>query len=274
MGDRMTVLDRATWVARRTRQTVSVFDNGWSVLRQLAARADELAFEVHGLTIHCPNVPGARVPVYEVFAEDEYSLDWFGHGLPDDVHVVDIGAHIGCFSTDLLRRFPGATVHSYEPTPSTGAYTVRNVESNGLADRITVHRTAVGSRAGTLVMADNGPGSGHNGVLHLGEAGSVEIEVACDSIADAFAAAGGRVDLLKMDAEGAEYGILLDSDPTLWSGVRRLVMEYHHSEQHGFDDLRTFLEGTGMTLVRHETGGPGFGLAWFSRDALPPHVAV
>ncbi|WP_156368221.1 FkbM family methyltransferase [Aeromicrobium sp. Leaf289] len=270
----MTVLDRATWVARRTRQTVSVFDNGWSVLRQLAARADELAFEVHGLTIHCPNVPGARVPVYEVFAEDEYSLDWFGHGLPDDVHVVDIGAHIGCFSTDLLRRFPGATVHSYEPTPSTGAYTVRNVESNGLADRITVHRTAVGSRAGTLVMADNGPGSGHNGVLHLGEAGSVEIEVACDSIADAFAAAGGRVDLLKMDAEGAEYGILLDSDPTLWSGVRRLVMEYHHSEQHGFDDLRTFLEGTGMTLVRHETGGPGFGLAWFSRDALPPHVAV
>ncbi|RYY45408.1 MULTISPECIES: FkbM family methyltransferase [unclassified Aeromicrobium] len=270
----MTVLDRATWVARRTRQTVSVFDNGWSVLRQLAARADELAFEVDGLTIHCPNVPGARVPVYEVFAEDEYSLDWFGHGLPDDVHVVDIGAHIGCFSTDLLRRFPGATVHSYEPTPSTGAYTVRNVESNGLADRITVHRTAVGSRAGTLVMADNGPGSGHNGVLHLGEAGSVEIEVACDSIADAFAAAGGRVDLLKMDAEGAEYGILLDSDPTLWSGVRRLVMEYHHSEQHGFDDLRTFLEGTGMTLVRHETGGPGFGLAWFSRDALPPHVAV
>ncbi|MCR4515013.1 FkbM family methyltransferase [Aeromicrobium sp. 50.2.37] len=270
----MTVLDRATWVARRTRQTVSVFDNGWSVLRQMAARADELAFEVDGLTIHCPNVPGARVPVYEVFAEDEYSLDWFGHGLPEDVHVVDIGAHIGCFSTDLLRRFPGATVHSYEPTPSTGAYTVRNVESNGLADRITVHRTAVGSRAGTLVMADNGPGSGHNGVLHLGEAGSVEIEVACDSIADAFAAAGDRVDLLKMDAEGAEYGILLDSDPALWSGVRRLVMEYHHSDEHGFDDLRTFLEGTGMTLVRHETGGPGFGLAWFSRDALPPHVAV
>lgn len=267
----MTVLTRATWVARRTRQTVSVFDNGWSVLRQMAARADELAFEVDGLTIHCPNVPGARVPVYEVFAEDEYSLDWFAHGLPDDVHVVDIGAHIGCFSTDLLRRFPGATVHSYEPTPSTGAYTVRNVESNGLADRITVHRTAVGSRAGTLVMADNGPGSGHNGVLHLGESGATEIEVACDSIADAFAAAGGRVDLLKMDAEGAEYGILIGSDPALWAGVRRLVMEYHHSDEHDFDDLRTFLEDTGMTLVRHETGGPGFGLAWFSRDPLPPH---
>lgn len=269
----MTVLTRATWVARRTRQTVTVFDNGWSVLRQMATRADELAFEVDGLTIHCPNVPGARVPVYEVFAEDEYSLDWFAHGLPDDVHVVDIGAHIGCFSTDLLRRFPGATVHSYEPTPSTGAYTVRNVESNGLADRITVHRAAVGSRTGTLVMADNGPGSGHNGVLHLGESGATAIEVACDSIADAFAASGGRVDLLKMDAEGAEYGILLDSDPTLWAGVRRLVMEYHHSSDHVFDDLRTFLEDTGMTLVRHETGGPGFGLAWFSRDPLPPHGA-
>ncbi|MDR6117144.1 FkbM family methyltransferase [Aeromicrobium sp. SORGH_AS981] len=265
----MTVLDRATWVARRTRQTVSVFDNGWTVLRHMATGADELAFEVDGLTIHCPNAPGARVPVYEVFAEDEYSLDWFAQGLPADVHVVDIGAHIGCFSTDLVRRFPGASVHSYEPTPSTGAYTVRNVESNRLGDRITVHRAAVGARAGTLVMADNGPGSGHNGVLHLGESGATEIEVVCESIADAFAASGGRVDLLKMDAEGAEYGIVLESDPALWSGVRRVVMEYHHSDNHDFGELRTFLEAAGLALVRHETGGPGFGLAWFSRDPLP-----
>ncbi len=265
----MTVLDRATWVARRIRQTVSVFDNGWTVLRHRATGADELAFEVDGLTIHCPNAPGARVPVYEVFAEDEYSLDWFAQGLPADVHVVDIGAHIGCFSTDLVRRFPGASVHSYEPTPSTGAYTVRNVESNRLGDRITVHRAAVGARAGTLVMADNGPGSGHNGVLHLGESGATEIEVACESIADAFAASGGRVDLLKMDAEGAEYGIVLESDPALWSGVRRVVMEYHHSDDHDFGELRTFLEAAGLSLVRHETGGPGFGLAWFSRDPLP-----
>ncbi len=239
----MTVLDRATWVARRTRQTVSVFDNGWTVLRHMATGADELAFEVDGLTIHCPNAPGARVPVYEVFAEDEYSLDWFAQGLPDDVHVVDIGAHIGCFSTDLVRRFPGASVHSYEPTPSTGAYTVRNVESNRLGDR--------------------------NGVLHLGESGATEIEVACESIADAFAASGGRVDLIKMDAEGAEYGIVLESDPALWSGVRRVVMEYHHSDDHDFGELRTFLEAAGLSLVRHETGGPGFGLAWFSRDPLP-----
>lgn len=270
----MTVLDRASWVARRTGQTLSVFDNGWGVLRQMLTGADELSFRVDGLTISCPNAPGARVPVYEVFAEDEYSLDWFGHGLPDDLHVVDIGAHIGCFSTDLARRFPGATVHCYEPTPSTGAYTVRNVEQNGLADRVTVHRAAVASRAGTLVMADNGPGSGHNGVLHLGESGATSIEVACESLADAFSASGGRVDLLKMDAEGAEYDIVLDSDPTLWAGVRRVVMEYHHSDEHDFDALRTFLETTGLGLVRHETGGPGFGLAWFSRDALPPHAGA
>lgn len=268
----MTVLDRATWGARRVRQTVTTFDNGWTVLRRMATGADELAFEVDGLTIHCPNAPGARVPVYEVFAEDEYSLDWFAEGLPADVRVIDIGAHIGCFSTDLVRRFPQARVHSYEPTPSTGAYTVRNVETNGLAGSITVHRTAVGASAGTLVMADNGPGSGHNGVLHLGAEGATEIEVECDSIADAFEAAGGRVDLMKMDAEGAEYGIVLDSDPALWSGVRRLVMEYHHSDDHVFDDLRRFLEAVGLAVVRQETGGPGFGLAWFSRDPLPPHA--
>ncbi|WP_286689872.1 FkbM family methyltransferase [Aeromicrobium sp. REDSEA-S38_B2] len=79
----------------------------------------------------------------------------------------------------------------------------------------------------------------------------------------------GIVDLIKMDAEGAEYGIVLESDPALWSGVRRVVMEYHHSDDHDFGELRTFLEAAGLSLVRHETGGPGFGLAWFSRDPLP-----
>ncbi|MEH3034319.1 MAG: FkbM family methyltransferase [Aeromicrobium erythreum] len=253
---------------RRVKQTATVFDNRWGVARGLLTSTDELTFEVDGLTVHCPNQPGARVPVYEVFAEDEYALAWFSQGLRPDFVVVDIGAHIGCFSMDLARRFPQATVHSYEPTPSTNAFTVRNIEANGLADRVTVHRAAVGAEAGTLVMADNGAGSGHNGVLHLGAPGATEIEVPCQSLAGAFEAAGGRVDLVKLDAEGAEYDIVLHSDPALWTSVQRLVMEYHAIPGHDLAELETFLGGVGLLRVRHATSDDGFGLAWFSREPL------
>lgn len=264
----MTLATRARHVSRRARQTLSVFDNGWDVARQMTTSADELTFEVDGLTIHCPNAPGARVPVYEVFAEDEYAVDWFLAGIDDTTSILDIGAHIGCFSMDVTRRRPGARVHSYEPTPSTYAFTARNIESNHLSDRVTVHNEAVGATQGTLVMADNGAGSGHNGVLHLGEEGAVSIEVPCQSLAGAFSLFDAPVEVVKLDAEGAEYDIILNSDPALWSSVRRLVMEYHPSPNHVFDDLLDFLGQVGLSVVRHETGGPGFGLAWFSREPL------
>lgn len=266
----MTLLRQVRYTARRCAQTVTVFDNRGSLVRSLVSRRPELEFEVDGLTVHCPNVPGARVPVYEVFAEDEYSFDWFGQGLPDDAVVVDVGAHIGCFSLDLTRRYPGSTVHSYEPTPSTNAYTRRNVESNGLGHRIHVHGEAVSARSGTLVMADSGTASGHNGVMHLGESGTTQIEVPCRSLADVFDAAGPRVDVVKMDAEGAEYGIILESDPDLWARVDRLVMEFHPVEGHRFAELESYLADVGLVLRRRHDGGQAeIGLAWFSREEIP-----
>ena len=103
-------------------------------------------------------------------------------------------------------------------------------------------------------MADNGAGSGHNGVLHLGEEGSVNIEVPCVSLAEAFATAGDRIDLLKMDAEGAEYDIVLNSAPETWSGVRRVVMEYHPLPEHTFEELQSHLEAVGLDAVAARRG--------------------
>lgn len=264
----MSFVRRSRFRARRAFQAVTVFDNRRSLLGQLLGRADELEFRTDGLTIVCPNVPGARVPVFEVFAEDEYDLPWFTQGLREDLVVVDIGAHIGCFSLSFSTQHPQSRVHSYEPTPSTGEYLVRNVEGNDLGHRITVNRSAVGARSGTLVMADTGQASGHNGVMHLGEEGAVGIEVPCVSLESAFEAAGGRVDLVKMDAEGAEYDIILTSPPELWQSVRRVVMEYHPLSGHSFDEIEAFLKTAGLSVVKRIDMPSGLGLAWLSRDEL------
>lgn len=266
----MSAFHTLTYNARRVRQTLSTFDNGSQVLRSMASRStDDLIFETQGLTIACPNVPGARLPVYEVFAEDGYRLRWFAGDLGPAPTVLDIGAHIGCFSLFCAAQFPGARVEAYEPTPTTSQYLDTNIATNQLAERVHSHRSAVGATSGMLRMTDDGVASVHNGVLHLGDTGASTFEVPCSSLADAFEAAGGAVDFIKIDAEGAEYDIVLNAPPELWKTVRRVVMEYHPLPGRSFDELTSFFEASGLHLARHEPTAPGLGLAWFSRDPLP-----
>src|SRR6476469_4893289 len=92
----------------RVQQTFTAFKNWGPILFRLGGGrrfSSSLTFRTRtGLTISCPNVPGARVPMYEVFAEDCYHLnDFVGAALKEPLRVVDIGAHVGTFACELSR---------------------------------------------------------------------------------------------------------------------------------------------------------------------------
>ena len=59
----------------------------------------------------------------------------------------------------------------------------------------------------------------------------------CIRFEDAVVEAGGRVDVVKIDTEGAEYDFVLASDPAAWASVQRVVMEYHDVPGHGWTEL-------------------------------------
>ena len=254
--------------ARRVRQTFG-FANGPVVLAGLGSaltpwRRPELQFRTRdGLVISCPNHAGARVPVYEVFAEDTYRMADLAGGLPERPVVLDIGAQIGCFSLALARRLPEATVHAYEASPSTARWLERNVRDNGLAQRVTAHAVAVSDHDGTLELADNVHASALNGLTS--PEGSL-VTVPCRSFAGVVADAGGQVDLVKLDTEGAEYAIVLGSRPEDWAGVRTLVMEYHDVPGHSWAELSEFLATAGLHEVAHEPAGPRQGTVWLRRS--------
>jgi FkbM family methyltransferase len=258
-----------TLAARRIGQTVRTFDNGWSVLAKLATRRggdDALDFHLRGGgRIECPNYPGARVPVYEVFAEDAYRIDELTAGLRDDLVALDIGAHIGCFSVALARAVPGARVHSYEASPSTAAWLERNVAANALGSRVSAHASAVSDRVGTISFADNAHGSSLNGLT--APSGATKVDVPCVPIRDAFAAAGDHVDIVKIDTEGAEYTMVLGSDPADWAGVSRVVLEYHDVAGHDRDELVGFFAGAGLEVVDEERASDRQGVLWLARGA-------
>ena len=268
----MRTLERMRHAARRVRQTLTDFENGPQLLgaiasRPIIGRPDELVFRIDGqLSIICPNRPGARVPVYEVFAEDTYRLAWFTGDLGDGAVAVDIGAHIGCFALAFARQHPQGQIEAYEASPSTAVYLQRNIYHNGLSDRVHCHQVAVASKTGTLVFADNVGGSSLNGIT--APEGATQIEVPCVTVADAFASAGVGVEVVKIDTEGAEYDMVLNSHADAWAGVRRVVMEYHDVAGHSWSELEAFFATAGLMTIAHEPVSSRQGTVWLSRDSL------
>lgn len=257
-------LHRIRRAGRRIVQSYTHFDNGTQLLMG-ALRSEELEFKTKtGLTMHAPNVAGARFPVYEINADDVYRLDELLGGLPDEFVTVDIGAHIGSFSTAVCAAAPRATVHAYEALPSTADWLERNVAANDLGHRLHVHRQAVSEADGTLEFLDVGLASAHNGLTAPGEGTTVTIP--CVSFDTVFEQVGGQIDVVKSDAEGAEYGFILTSRPEHWAGVQRVVMEYHPVDGYSLQDLVDFFAAVGLSLVRDEPADrPGLGNAWFAR---------
>src|SRR4051812_11219818 len=110
--DRPRNLSRIGQLARATRTAPAGFSN-WprvlaSVARDVVGRgAPTLDVETRrGSKVACPNNAQARAVLWEVFCWDDYCIDDIVTRLDREKEplVVDIGAHIGCFTIALAER--------------------------------------------------------------------------------------------------------------------------------------------------------------------------
>lgn len=245
---------------RRVPQTLRSFRHGPQLLAAMLAGPGRgpatLTFCTRGgLRLTTPNQPGARVPVFEVFAEDVYDLSWFLGpdlgSLPRDLHCVDIGAHVGCFAVALTAEHPGATVACFEPTTITAEFARQNVRANGLVGRVTVAERAVAARVGSAEFVEYGAGSALNGLLGPLATSGRRAAVTTTTFDQIVAEAAQHVSVVKIDCEGGEYDVVLGSSPISWATVQRVVLEYHPHPGHTWTDLRDWFAAVGLQVVRH-----------------------
>jgi len=276
----------AAYEARRVAQTCRTFANWPSLLADMGAArvgrgAEELTFVTRsGLHLNCPNVPGARLPLYEQFADDCYGVAWLLGRQPDrPLHVLDVGAHVGAFATHLAHAGSRLHIECYEPSPESAKYLRRNVERNHMTGRITVHECALAAEAGSALLDDNSAGSVHNGLVRQDHrlvegddapGSRTAIVVTTSTFEQALAQSPAPFDVVKMDCEGGEYDLVYGSSPDSWNSVNRVVMEYHPVQGESWGALRSWFEDVGLSVVRHVSDDPGLGTAWLSRDGDAP----
>jgi FkbM family methyltransferase len=215
-----------------------------------------------GSTLTYPETPSARAPIWEWFTAAEEQWARLLAKLPAHPVVVDVGAHIGTFSVAMHERHPLGRGRCVEPAPSALRFLRTNLSENGLAGTVQVMPRALGPVDGQVLRLDDRSASCET---VTGRSGAVAVEaISLPSVLSGLE----RVDLLKIDCEGAEYGAILAAGPQALAGVRRVFLEYHPVDGHTFGELETAFVDAGLSLTWSQDGlggTAGLGLAIFDR---------
>lgn len=168
--------------------------------------------------------------------------------------VVDAGANVGQYTLLAASGVgPTGAVHSFEPVPATFARLDRHFRRNG-RDRVTANRAALWHEPGEVILRLPAGETGNDGSYTVGATGPDGPAVTAPAVRfDDYAAEHriGRVDLVKLDIEGAEWPALRGMPRTLARDRPLILAEVNRRacRRLGYDprELWTLLGGLGYT---------------------------
>ena len=139
--------------------------------------------------------------------------------------ILDCGGNVGLASLFFKRRFPHARITAYEADPALFAMLKGNLAANRASDVEAVH-AALWTTNGRVTFRAEGSDSGMISTL-AGAINATAVDVPSLRLHDIIAAeTNGRIDLLKLDIEGAEDAVLSDCEPVL-GRIGAIVMDLH-----------------------------------------------
>lgn len=168
----------------------------------------------------------------EIFTDREYNI------LDDKIKnakslIVDIGAHIGCFSVYAATLNSNAKILAFEPDEGNYKLLKENLHLNNVKN-VQPKNVAVTAEEGTRTI--NISKDSHNHSFYNAENKLSEKKVQTTTLRKILKN-DAHADLLKIDCEGAEFEILRNLSEEDFKKVRTIYIEFHE-----FDDSMNRLE--------------------------------
>ena len=207
----------------------------------------ELDLDMRGCKVTFETFSSQLGPYLDIFRYGVYEQVPGFESQPGDV-VIDAGANVGFFALRAAGQVgPTGKVYAFEPNPNAFRLLEHNVRQNGF-HWVECVPAALSDRTGEIRFASDSRASSCGRTLSDDESSSGETSsVPCTTL-DAFVAERGltRIDLLKMDTEGAEVDIVKGALTKAMPMTKRVVMESHRT-RYGVRDL---LVPNGFDLVK------------------------
>jgi FkbM family methyltransferase len=181
--------------------------------------------------------------------------------------ILDIGANVGAFTRWAVKRWPGCTVHAYEPQPENFRLLEQTAAATDTVGAIHLHQQAVADKTGKRTLFNQCFNCGeYSFYLQGGTDREPQDKVEVDTIAGMDLP---KADILKLDCEGAEGAILA----SLYAANRlmdfsAIMLEYHNAED-GVN-IRHGLEFNGFTCTGEDAMAEHRGELQFLRNDLLP----
>jgi FkbM family methyltransferase len=167
---------------------------------------------------------------------------------PDHI-IVDIGAHIGCFSLLAASKATSGKIYSFEPAAETYQLLEKNVQTNKLSN-IKIFQSAVAAKNGTTrLYHDTLTGNwGHTIIKEV----SAESEMVNCITLESFIESEKiqHIDFIKFNCEGAEFGILINTSPAILRRINCMLILYHGylEETYSKEQLAEHLSNAGFII--------------------------
>ncbi len=200
----------------------------------------------NGLTIHLRKKTSDFRTARSIFTDKSYLPSPIT--IPEKGTIIDIGGHIGCFTLFAAHRMKQGKILTFEPEPSNFHLLEKNVRTNRL-EQVTLFHRAITSKAEKREMyyPRKKTSTGGNSLFRKGPD---SFPVDCTTLPDIFETHGlTRIDLLKLDCEGAEIEILENLPEELLSRIHQIIMEIHLPDQ--MDPVFDRLERSGFKRGKH-----------------------
>jgi len=189
----------------------------------------------------------------ETFLDAFYTR--FGIPVENGWQVIDIGAGIGDYCIYAAYNKPNVVVYAFEPFLESYHLLVRNLSLNGIKNVRPFHQAIwscqdqisldVSSGEPLQIASQTGATTQQNDGLQTVQAISLEDVLRKHDLE--------KVNLMKLDCEGAEYEILLCASAAVLQKVERIIMEYHDlDEDRDHQRITAYLQEVGFQVTEHE----------------------
>jgi FkbM family methyltransferase len=252
-----------------------------------------LGYLANGATMRCDLGDSMQRQIYFLGAYEPIETYLFPLLLRPGMVVVDAGAHIGQY-TLLAALEVGAlgAVHAFEPVPKNFDQLTFHIRENRLPSIVHANMLALWQETGTLQLTLSAEQPRNPGAYTAGLSSSSVDSVTCKAVSlDSYVSENhiARVDVIKMDIEGAEWFALKGAREVLERWHPTILMELSRPTCSGLgyqpervlDFMKSFgyqmwVIGTSPSECRHMLTPPAvdFANVIFHTDPLPDAIVA